>query len=383
MKTATQIAALKLPGMHGTGTPGLYLKISPNGGKSWAYRYQLAGKRTTMGLGPYPAVSLADARRIASGHASDIARGIDPLASKRASQDAARDIRDRSAKSRTLRQAVDDYVDAKGAGWSAKHRAQWPSSIARELGDHMDRPVEDLTVAALADALLPGWSIRPESASRVLDRVALVASYAHARGWRTTGAGDWRTHARFVLPVRPASAAHHAAAPWSDIPDLWPRIVSPALRLLILTAARSGEIRNATWSEFDLAAALWTIPASRMKAGREHVVPLSTQAVDMLRPILAGKASSDLVFEGQRKGRPMHDMTLARALPVPGATVHGFRSAFRDWAAETGDYDHAAVELCLAHAVGSAVERAYRRGILLAKRREIMQAWADWTCNVQ
>ena len=348
------------PGLHKVNVKGLYLKVTDSGTKSWIYRFQIAGKRRDMGLGRYPATGLAAARAEATAHAALVEKGIDPISQR----DAAKALEvvavvESARKSITLRQAVADYVEVKGAIWrSDKHRIQWERTIAADFGGIIDKPVGDITVEDIELALKPVWTKRPESSERLIGRIVNVIDYAKAKKWRDTGASDWTKHLLHVLPAVPVKSArikHFASMPYADLPTFWKRLTgrtgtpAAALQLLILCGSRSGEVRGARAQEFDLDAGLWIIPAERMKAGREHRQPLSRQAIELVRPMLVGKAPGDLVFPGTKASTIMHDMTLGRQIEGD-YTVHGFRSSFRDWVGEETDFDGIAAELCLAHA---------------------------------
>lgn len=393
--TVLQVAAIKDAGTYSDQlTRGLYIKCSATGSKAWLYRFQLAGNRREMGLGTVALVSLADARAKAAEAYTKVKAGIDPLEQRNAAKAQKKAIAEAAAvkvklEGITLQKAMTSYIEIKGAAWrSDKHRLEWERTISRHFADLLQMPVGSITTKHVEESLGKIWTTRTETADRLLGRICLIVDYAAAKGWCATGAAGWDTHLRHAPPSVPTKTkriVHHKAMPYTDIPaflsTLKDTIPAKALKFLILTAGRSGEVRGARVGEFDLDAAVWTVPASRMKAGKEHRVMLSTQTVELIRPLLEGKQTLDLLFEGESKNRPLHDMTLGRV--APGVTVHGFRSSFRDWVAEETDFDTVAAELCLAHAVGSAVERAYRRGSMDAKRARIMQSWADYAHGQQ
>ena len=384
--TVAQIAAIKEPGTYSDQkTRGLYIKCSATGNKAWVYRFQIAGTRREMGLGSVELVSLADARAAAAAAYAKVKEGIDPLDQRNAAkaQEKAAAVKTK-LEGVTLQKAMENYIEVRGAAWrSDRHRHEWESTITRHFADLLAMPVSAITVGHVEQSLVKIWTIRTETADRLLGRICNIVDYAAAKGWCATGAAGWDTHLRHVLPsVAPKTKriVHHKAMAYSSIPSfistLKDTLPAKALKFLILTAGRSGEVRGATVGEFDLDNAVWCVPATRMKAGKEHKVMLSSQAIELIKPLIESKQSNDLVFEGESMGRPLHDMTVGRC--VPDFTVHGFRSSFRDWVAEETDFDTTAAELCLAHATGSAVERAYRRGNMDAKRARIMQAWADF-----
>ncbi len=394
------------PGRYGDGA-GLFLLVRPpssrqmlvgekDGGRFWLYRYRVAGKMREMGLGSAEgkgAVGLKDARIKAAELQANVKAGIDPLAQRDAAE-AARKAAAQAAQARakTFSQVADLYIAAHEAGWrNAKHRAQWASTLEAYAYPHMgDLPVGDVATAHVMAALEPIWRLTPETATRVRGRIEAVLDYAKARGWRTgENPALWRGHLANLLPARSkvARVRHHAALPWAEMGAFMvtlraqTSLAARALELTILTAARSGEVLGAQWSEFNLDAALWTIPAQRMKAGREHRVPLSDAALIVLRALhlLRNEVSGHWVFPGNRKGRPLSNMAmemLLRRMKHVDVTPHGMRSAFRDWAAECTSYSGEVAEMALAHTLSDKVEAAYRRGDLMAKRRELMNDWA-------
>lgn len=363
------------PGKHGDGR-GLFLFVKPTGARSWVLRYQINGRRRDLGLGAYPEVTLAMARARALDARRLIVEGRDPLAE-----------RGRQAHL-TFRKAAEALIESKRSGWkNAKHAQQWPATLNRyamiKLGDLDVRRIE---TADVIDVLSPIWTKIPETASRVRQRIEAVLDYAKAIGLRK---GDnparWRGHIDHLLP-KPASVRsvkHHAAMPYGDVPEFMTAlgkregVSARALAFTILTVARSGETRGMRWNEIDLQAQSWTIPAERMKAAKEHRVPLSDAAFLML-----GKSggADDLVFESEmRPGKPISDMSMAavlRRMERGDVTVHGFRSSFRDWAGETSSFPREVIEAALAHQLKDKAEAAYARGDLFIKRRGLMNAWA-------
>lgn len=384
--TALQVEHLAKPGHYGDGL-GLYLQINPNGQKSWIFRYERLGRERYMGLGPLHKVSLLDAREAAREARQCLVNGEDPLEKKRQQveeqqREEARNLRFDAC----VAQYLQDHADA----WrNAKHRQQWENTLRTYVSPHFGSvPAREVGTEHVLKALEPIWRSKTETATRVRERIERVLSWAATRGYR---AGDnparWAGHLEMLLPA-PAKlkkVKHHAALPFGEVAaflELLRKEEGTAVRALeftILTAGRSGEVLGATWSEIDLAAAVWTIPPERMKAGRAHRVPLAPPAVALLK----GQDGRDAVrvFPGARKGKPLSGMAMPvvlRRLGREDLTVHGFRSTFRDWAAEQTDYPRELAEVALAHTVGSAVENAYRRGDMFERRRRLMEDWAEW-----
>jgi len=378
------------PGYLGDGG-GLYLQVSPAGTKSWIYRFRspVTGRMREMGLGSFPTITLARARLLATQAREMVATGRDPINDR----DAARaQARAQASGTRTFAQCSAAYIDAHRAGWrNDKHAAQWASTLTTYADPVLGTtPVQEINTAMVLRVLEPIWRTKPETASRLRGRIESVLAWATTHGYRR---GDnparWRGHLDNLLPARTAVRAveHHAALPYAQIhefmADLRTRdgMAARALVFAILTAARSGEVRGATWDEIDLPGKTWTVPASRMKARREHRVPLSDGAVALLTA-LPRMADTNLVFPAPRGG-PLSDMSLTAVLRRMGradVTCHGFRSTFRDWAGETTAFPREVIEHALAHQLKDKAEAAYQRGDLLAKRARLMQAWADY-CN--
>lgn len=388
-----QVSRLKEPGAFAVGgVAGLMLKISDTGARSWILRAMVSGKRRDMGLGGYPDVTLAQARESARLARNEIKGGSDPIRDRKAARSAGAAAR---AKEKTFDQCVSAFMKAKSAEWkNAKHRAQWQSTldtyVSPSCGPILVKDIETAHVMSVleADDL---WKTKTETASRVRGRIEAILDWAKTRGYREgENPARWRGHLDHLLP-RPRKikkVVHHPAMPIEDMAAFMPALRkmeglgARALEFTILTAARSGEVRGARWPEIDLKAALWTVPAERMKAKKEHRVPLSKQAVKLLAK-LPRVEGTDLVFPGANQ-KPLSDMTLTACLRRMKLDVvpHGFRSTFRDWAAERTSYPNELAEMALAHAIESAVEAAYRRGDLLKKRTQMMQAWADYCSKV-
>ena len=379
MLTHAKVKALKTPGRHGDGG-GLYLNVAKGGSKSWVQRIAIDGRRRDVGLGGFPAVSLAKARERASQNRDAIADGRDPVAEKRTPKPAMP----------TFREAARACHEIHRPRWrNEKHAANWLATLERHAMPKLGQlPVDRITRADVLAVLTPIWGTRQETARRVRQRIRAVMRWAVAQGHRDDNpAGEGIDGA---LPPMPAIRAHFRALPYQEVPAALETIVGSTagvatktcFEFLVLTAARSGEARGATWGEIDLDARLWTIPAERMKGGVEHRVPLSEAAIAALEEAAPLRDESGLVFPSPVGGRQLSDMTLTKILRTVGlaerATVHGFRSSFRDWAAECTSASYAAMELSLAHHIGNAVERAYARSDLLEQRRALMDQWAEY-----
>lgn len=382
----------KLDGMHAIGEPpGLYLYVRGDS-KLWMLRYSAGGRRRDMGIGRYGELTLEQAREKAVAERLKIRDGLDPLAIRHADRQTEAVAR---AKAITFAECAEKYIAAHRAGWSnPKHAAQWENTLATYAHPIIgDLPVEAVDTGLVLQILEPVWATKNETATRLRGRIEVILDWATVRGYRQgENPARWRGHLDMLLP-KPSKiqkVEHHAALPYAEMPAFWAKLMGQAgmgalaLQLLILTATRSGEIRGVAWREIDLDGKLWTIPAERMKANREHRIPLSEPAIDLLKrvPKLEG---SELVFPGMRQPgnvyRPLSDMTLTAVLKRMGRgdlTAHGFRSTFRDWVAEATNHPNEVAEMALAHAVGNQVEAAYRRGDLFDKRRTLMHAWANF-----
>lgn len=380
--TALKVKSLG-PGRHSDGE-GLYLLVKESGARSWVLRVQVEGRRRDIGIGPFPSYSLADAREEARKYRKLATTGHDPKAARDNDRAAPRPVPTFAAAARAC-------FEKEQASWrNAKHRAQWLTSletyafpiIGKVAVDKIDAPMiaKVLNARSGSNSL---WLEKPETGRRVRQRIASVLNWSHGNGDRSSEAP---MHALGkLMGKQPKQDRHFAAMPYADVPAFVERLDSEpatmgrmALLFTIYTAARSGETRGMTWSEVDLSARTWTIPGSRMKAEREHIVALSAPAVAMLERAAAVR-SSDYVFPGA-KGRPLSDMTLSKVLRDRGLlyTVHGFRSSFRDWAAEQTDTAGEIVEAALAHTIANKVEAAYRRTNYLEKRRVLMASWANY-----
>jgi integrase len=371
---------------------GLYLQISANGAKSWVFRYRDAGRLRELGLGAAHTFTLADARKRAIEQRKLRADGIDPIEHRHARRSQAKLD---AAKVMTFRGCAEAYIDAHRRSWkNDKHAAQWLATLTTYAYPIFgDLSVQSIDVALVTKALEPIWRDKTETASRLRGRIEAVLDWAAVRSYRH---GDnparWRGHLDKLLPARAKvqRVEHHAALPYAEIGQFMAQLreqegmSSLALQFLILTATRTSEVLNATWAELDLDNALWTIPAGRMKAGREHRVPLSKPALALLRELHAHRIG-DLIFPSAKPSRPLSNMAMLKLLERmgrPDLTVHGFRSTFRDWAAERTNFPREVAEHALAHSLPDKVEAAYRRGDLFDKRRQLMDAWARFCATV-
>jgi integrase len=373
--TATAVKAANASGRYGDGD-GLFLLVGKSGGKSWMVRVQKDGKRRDFGLGSASKVSLALARERARTVRSQVEAGIDPIAERR-----------KAAGIPTFREsAASVHAEHKGSWKNAKHSKQWLATLeAYAFPAFGDVAVSEVDAPAVRDALAAIWLTKPETARRLRQRIVTVLDWALAKGYRDTPLA--MPVIDKALPKQRAKPRHHAALPYAELPGFMAKLRESesmgrlALEAAILTAARSGEVRQMTWDELDLDAALWTVPTERMKAGREHVVPLSPQAValfERMKPHRRG--DSDLVFPGTKRGKPLSDMTLTKALRDMNvdAVPHGFRSTFRDWVAEQTHWSAELAEAALAHVIADKTVAAYQRGSMLEKRGKLMAAWADF-----
>ncbi len=379
---ARGVTAITKPGRHGDGG-GLYLVVDKSGAKRWVFLYRRDGTLREMGLGGLKAVTLARARELAGQARANLQAGVDPIAAKN----------NAPVVVPTFGEEADDFIVAMGPQFrNAKHLDQWKMTLKVYAAPLRTKRVDEVSTADVLEVLKPIWLTKPETAARLRGRIERVLDAAKVRGHRSgENPALWRGHLDKLLPKRrKLTRGHHAAMPYGDVAafvaDLRKReaMAARALEFTILTAARSGETFGATWKEIDLDAALWTVPAERMKAGREHRVPLTPRAVEILNELAGLGAGPDAyVFPGQREGRPLSTMAMdmiLRRMKVD-ITVHGFRSSFRDWAGEETPFPRDVAEAALAHVVGDQTERAYRRGDALEKRRKLMLAWADFCEN--
>jgi integrase len=374
--TARKVEAAKA-GKYSDGG-NLYLIVSPMGSRKWVLRFTWRGKAREMGLGTPATVSLADAREKAAHARRIVAQGLDPIHERK-----------RTGGVPTFGEMADQVRESLSASFrNAKHRAQWKTTLATYAAPLRDKAVDTITTDDVLAVLKPIWTTKAATASRLRGRIEKVLDAANAKGFRRgENPARWRGHLDHLLPKRSKlSRGHHAAMPYEDVAAFVGRLregdslAAKALELCILTAARTGEILEMRWSEMDLEKSVWTLPPNRTKAGREHRVPLSARAMAILKE-LAEIKTGEFVFSGQRKERPLSKKAMElvlKRMKTENATVHGFRSSFRDWCGNETHFPREVVETALAHAIGSEVERAYRRSDALAKRRELMEAWANY-----
>ncbi len=387
--TALAVSRAKAAGMYADGG-GLYLQVTAAGARTWIFRYTLQGRTRDMGLGSLSAVSLAEARTRALEARRLKSAGIDPIGAR----DGQRAMeRAETAKQITFKDAAEAFIKAHQAGWrNAKHCEQWRNTLATYVYPLMGAlPVQQIDAGLVVRVLEPIWTTKAETAGRIRQRIEAVLDSATARGYRSgENPARWRGHLQNLLPAlsKVRRVQHHPALPYTEIGAFMAELrketglAARALELLILTATRTTEAIAARWFEIDLEQKIWTIPAERIKAGREHRIPLSPAAVALLHQ-LAKTKDSEFVFPG-RPGKPLSDgalLALLRRLTGSDLTTHGFRSTFRDWAAEQTNFPREVAEMALSHAIGDKVEAAYRRGDLLEKRRRMMEAWATFAAT--
>jgi integrase len=391
--TAVAIAAKKRPSRYPDGG-GLYLQVGRSGAKSWLFKFMIAGKGFGMGLGPLHAVSLAEARKRAAECRQLLSDGINPLTARQEQQQATLAVQ---AAVKTFGECADAFIQMQQPAWkNQKHVNQWTNTLRDYCADLRALPVCDVETSHILEILQPIWSTKRETASRVRGRLERILDWAKVRQYR---GGDnparWRGHLDKLLPVfnKKRLVRHHPAMPYQELPAFMkalrkrPGQAARALELTILTACRTNEVIEGRLPEFDLMKALWQIPASRMKAWVPHVVPLPAPAVEIVRSM--EREGNALIFHGvRRKGaqpapdKPLSNMAMLSLLQqdmgFPQFTVHGFRSTFRDWAAECTNFSREVCEMALAHTILNDTEAAYRRGDLLQKRRALMSAWAGY-----
>lgn len=384
--TSLGLAKLRSPGYYGDGG-GLVLQVSASGTRGWIFRYQLEGRRHEMGLGPCSVVELAEARELARRCRQLLHQGLDPLADRR---DARTARAAKKARSITFDQCAAAYIEAHRGGWrNPKHAAQWAATLATYASPVIGAlPVADIDTDLMVKILMPIWNTKTETATRLRGRIESILDWATVSKFRQgENPARWRGHLDHLLanPGKVAPVKNHAALPWRDIGTFMAELRGNAgmgalaLQFTILTAARSGEVRGATWDEIDLPGRLWTIPAGRMKAHKEHRVPLADASMALLAAL---PHRTGVLFPGVKQ-QPLSDMSLTavlRRMDRGDITVHGFRSSFRDWCAEAegNNFTREVGEHALAHSLPDRVEAAYRRGDLLDKRVVLMQAWADY-----
>ncbi len=381
------------PGLHADGA-NLYLQVSPAGAKSWSFRFMLKGRTREMGLGPLHTVGLAEARAKAVAMRQMLLDGIDPIDVR---QEARKKAALEAAGTTTFEVVAQAYIKAHEAGWSnAKHAKQWTATLESYAYPVLGKvAVSSVDLALVTKVLEPIWKQKPETASRLRGRIGAVLDYATTKGWRT---GDnparWRGHLENLFPAtgKISRVQHHGALPWAEMPAFIKELraqgglAANALLLTVLTATRTGDVIGALWREVDLAQRVWTVPAMRIKGRqRDHRIPLSDAAVALLKMAMPelgeGEVPAGDVYPGGKADRGLSNMALLAVLKRmqrQGVTTHGFRSTFRDWAAEQTDYRPKIVEAALAHVVSNKVEAAYKRTDFFDLRRQLMADWADF-----
>ena len=389
--SAVKVARTKKRGFYADGD-GLYLQVTDSGSRSWVFRFKTAGRTRDMGLGSLNTVGLAEVRGMAAECRRQRLQGIDPIEARKSGRaqgqlDAARSI--------TFDDCRDKFIASHRAAWANdKHLKQWESTLKTYVTPVFGvLPVQNVDVALVLKALEPIWTTKPETASRVRGRIERILDWAKARGFRQgENPARWRGHLDILLAPRRKvrRVRHHAALPYGELPGFLLKIrqrdavAARALEFAILTAARTGEALGARWDEINLENKIWTVPASRMKAGREHRVPMSTAALTIVKRLKTIR-QNDFVFPGERRNRPLSNMSMLMMLRRMGRedlTVHGFRSTFRDWAAEQTNFPREIAEAALAHVIADRTEAAYRRGDLFEKRSNLMKAWAAY-CQME
>jgi integrase len=386
--TAVKVARTKAPGMYADGG-SLYMRIAPGGSKQWVFRYVRGGRLRDMHIGPCHTFSLAEARERATEARKLLIDGIDPLTAKRARMAA---LQAADAKAMTFQQCVEGFIRDNGSSWrNPRHAREWKASLIKHVYPVLGPlPVAAIDTPLVLRVLKPLWERTPETASRVRGRIENVLGWATVHHYRS---GDnparWNQHLEHALPGV-VKGDHFAAVPYTDVPSLMAKlrrrddVPGKLLEFIVLTAARLGEAQMAMWDEINLDNRVWTIPAIRMKAGKEHRVPVSPAAIAVLEDMAAIRRS-DYVFPGERGGVVSRSLPwrLLKKLAGKKVTVHGFRSSFRDWAAERTNFPREVAEIALAHAIPNAVEAAYRRGDLFEKRRKLMDGWAAYCAKVE
>jgi integrase len=385
--TTLKVGQAKQRGLYGDGG-GLFLQVAKGGTKSWIFRWKQDGKFRSMGLGPAHTISLAEAREKARDCRKLRLDRRDPIEERKANRLAAKLD---AAKTLTFRQCAEEFIADQRAGWrNPKSEEQWRQSLT----DHVypvfgDLPVQGIDVGLVLKALKPIWSTKAETASRVRGRIEKILDYARVGGYREgENPARWRGHLEHNLPkkTKVARIEHHAALPYAEMAAFMGElrqqegVAARALEFAVLTAARRGEAIGARWDEINLAERIWIVPPERMKSGKQHRMPLPDAAIVILKQMEAIR-SDEYVFPGARRGRTLTGtgvwMVLQR-MGRGGLTIHGFRSSFRDWAAERTNFPSEVAEMALAHAVGSAVEQAYRRSDQFARRRQLADEWAKF-----
>lgn len=395
--TAKAAISLVNRGTKGSFSDGnnLYLRVTAPGSAKWTFRYMIAGRAREMGLGAFDpngqvGASLAEAREAAIEARRVLRKGSDPIEEKRR---VAAELKAQAGRGASFESVAAQLISSLESGWrNKKHRDQWEATLKAYVYPKIGRRlISEIATDDILQILQPIWTAKPETASRVRGRIESVISYAGARGWRTgENPARWRGHLDRLLPskAKVAKVKNYAALPWSSVGNFVSSLreqqsmAALAMEFLIYTATRTNEVLGAKWDEVNFEEKVWIIPSTRMKAAREHRVPLSNQALDILRELFDKRQDehAGYIFPGQRRGRPLSQMAMLmvlRRMDRADITVHGFRSSFRDWVEECTSTPHAVAEAALAHAISDKVEAAYRRSDLLQKRAALMQQWAD------
>jgi integrase len=367
---------------------GLYLQVMPTGGRSWVLRYEVRGRERWMGLGPTHAFTLEEARQSARKTRQQLFEGIDPLDAKKAQRIA---LALEAARTISFGDAAKQYFDQHEAKWSsAKHAHQFWASLEMYAFPVIGKlPVASVDTGLILKILEPIWNERYQTASRLRGRVASVLDWATVRGFRTgTNPAQWKGHLAEVLPAKGefTRVQHHTALPYADVSAFVAQLsqqhgIAPrAFEFLVLAAARTSEVLSARWSEFDFQNRIWTIPPDRMKTRKLHRVPLTDRMIEILKALPREGGDNGLVFIGSKANAPLAKNTLSKLVGTMGAdcTVHGFRSSFRTWSAESTAFPREIIEAALAHATGNAVELAYQRSDVIEKRRKLMEQWSSF-----
>ena len=387
--TALKVDKAKRPGMYADGG-GLYLRVTFSGTKNWVFRFMLNGRPRWMGVGPLHTIGLAEARNRAAGFRLQRHDGVDPIEKRRAER-----LQGRldAAKAVSFKECAARYIASHRAGWrNPKHAAQWEATLATYAEPVIGvLSVQGIDTALVIKVLEAIWTTKPETAGRVRGRIESILDWAKVRGYRAgENPARWRGHLDKLLPARSKvqRVEHHAALPYTELPGFLASlreqegIAARALEFAILTAARTGEVIGARWSEMDLLDKTWTVPPGRMKAGREHRVPLTARAIAILQEMQPHRHTHDaFVFPGANLGRPLSNMAFLMVLRRMGrgdVTAHGFRSSFRNWAAERTNFPAEVAEMALAHTVSDKTVAAYNRSDLFERRRRLMAAWATF-----
>lgn len=388
--TPLAVGKLVKPGYYGDGA-GLWLQVSPSRSKSWIFRFTLSGKQREMGLGAVHTVNLTEARAKAKECRQLLLEGKDPLDARRSIKQAEAVER---AKAMSFDQCAAAYISSHRSSWkNEKHISQWENTLETYARPFIGAlPVTEIDSALVVKVLGSIWEAKTETATRLRGRIEKILDWATVSKYRQgENPARWRGHLENLLanPHKVAKVAHHPALPWRDIGAFVGTLrkqvgtAARALEFTILTAARSGEVRGATWAKIDLDAGLWVVPAERIKMGKEHRVPLSASVIALINDL---PREGDLVFPGAKEHTGLSDMSLTavlRRMKRTDITVHGFRSTFRDWCAESTNFPREVCEHALAHSLPDKVEAAYRRGDLIDKRAQLMKAWADFCAKPQ